>query len=177
LIGKGIGYILFKDRDSVLPALSLHESLFKKRSLRVTICGKTSKRIKQIARGEDVSKNTNFNNRTPAKRSAPNNTGSASVKRKREDDTDDKNKKQQQRPAFMSRKSDEEVDINAKNANKRINLKVYYSTPAPADLCFFLICDTFAQPSMSVSCCRFRNHYSLLITVLRDLSVSRPSLL
>lgn len=25
LIGKGIGYILFKDRDSVLPALSLHE--------------------------------------------------------------------------------------------------------------------------------------------------------
>jgi hypothetical protein len=25
LIGKGIGYILFKDRDSVLKALSLHE--------------------------------------------------------------------------------------------------------------------------------------------------------
>lgn len=103
------------------------QSLFKKRNLRVTICGKTSKRIKQIARGEDVSKNTNFNNRTPAKRSAPNNTGSASVKRKREDDTDDK-KQKQQRPAFMSRKSDEEVDINAKNANKRINLKVFNST-------------------------------------------------
>ena len=71
-----------------------------------------------------MSKNTNFNNRTPAKRSAPNNSGSASVKRKREDDTDDK-KQNQQRPAFMSRKSDEEVDINAKNANKRINLKVF----------------------------------------------------
>lgn len=107
------------------------QSLFKKRSLRVTICGKTSKRIKQIARGEDVSKNQNFNNRTPAKRSAPNNTGSASVKRKREDDTDNK----RQRPAFMSRKSDEEVEVNAKNANKRINLKVLFSALTLHMLC------------------------------------------
>ena len=37
LIGKGIGYLQLKDRDSVLRALSLHQQKFKKRDIRVTM--------------------------------------------------------------------------------------------------------------------------------------------
>jgi hypothetical protein len=68
LVGKGIGYLLLKDRDAVLKALSLHQvfasynsvsliilfvhfnqELFKKRwSLRVTICGKRTKRTERV---------------------------------------------------------------------------------------------------------------------------------
>lgn len=45
LIGKGIGYMLFKDRDAVTKALTRHESTYKKRwQLRVTVCGKRTKR-------------------------------------------------------------------------------------------------------------------------------------
>lgn len=44
LVGKGIGYLMLKDRDGVMQALTLHEQLFKKRALRVTICGKRTKR-------------------------------------------------------------------------------------------------------------------------------------
>jgi nucleolar protein 12 len=45
LVGKGIGYVLFKNRDAVLQALSLHEKKFKKRELRVTVCAKRTKRM------------------------------------------------------------------------------------------------------------------------------------
>lgn len=45
LIGKGIGFMLFKDRDAVLQALSLHGVKYKNRfELRVTTCGKRTKR-------------------------------------------------------------------------------------------------------------------------------------
>lgn len=45
LKGKGIGYLLFKERDCVLKALSKHETIFKKRwTLRVSSCGKRTKR-------------------------------------------------------------------------------------------------------------------------------------
>jgi nucleolar protein 12 len=52
LIGKGIGYMLLSDRDSVLQALTLHQQLYKKRELRITICGKRTKRtlpVKEIS--------------------------------------------------------------------------------------------------------------------------------
>lgn len=103
------------------------QSIFKKRNLRVTVCGKTSKRIKQIAKGEDVSKNFNFNHRAKIAgvKRPQDNSGSASVKGKREDKDESDAKKA--RPAFMSRKSDDEMTLNEKNANKRINLKVLSS--------------------------------------------------
>lgn len=45
LVGKGIGYILFKDRDCVAKALALHKTVYKKRwALRVSACGKRTKR-------------------------------------------------------------------------------------------------------------------------------------
>ena len=91
----------------------------------MTVCGKTSKRIKQIAKGEDVSKNFNFNHRAKnaGVKRPQDNSGSASVKGKREDRDEPDAKKA--RPAFMSRKSDDEMTLNEKNANKRINLKVF----------------------------------------------------
>src|SRR5690348_12607214 len=51
LVGKGIGYLLLRDRDAVMKALSLHQELFKKRwALRVTTCGKRTKRTEQRAK-------------------------------------------------------------------------------------------------------------------------------
>lgn len=45
LVGKGIGYLLLRDRDAVMTALSLDDQMFKKiRKLRVTTCGKRTKR-------------------------------------------------------------------------------------------------------------------------------------
>lgn len=45
LVGKGIGYLLLKDRDAVFKALQLDKSVFKKRwALRVSVCGKRTKR-------------------------------------------------------------------------------------------------------------------------------------
>jgi len=47
LLCKGIGYVLLKNRDAVIKALSLHQVKFKKRELRVTTCGKRTKRTEQ----------------------------------------------------------------------------------------------------------------------------------
>eukprot|EP01041_Mallomonas_annulata_P007125 gene7125-14493_t len=41
---KGVGYLLLTNRDAVLKALALHQMKFKKRELRVTSCGKRTKR-------------------------------------------------------------------------------------------------------------------------------------
>ena len=94
--------------------------MFKKRSLRVTICGKTSRRIKQIARGEDVSKNINYNDksvRKNMKRDLPSSGRGGKGGHGKGGDGP--------RPAYMARnENDNETDLNKKNANKRINLKV-----------------------------------------------------
>lgn len=47
LLCKGIGYLLLTSRDAVIKALSLHQVKFKKRELRVTTCGKRTKRTEQ----------------------------------------------------------------------------------------------------------------------------------
>ncbi|KAJ1438754.1 hypothetical protein B484DRAFT_200131 [Ochromonadaceae sp. CCMP2298] len=48
LVGKGIGYVLFKERESVLKGLALHKSMYKKRwALRISACGKRTKRTEQ----------------------------------------------------------------------------------------------------------------------------------
>jgi len=48
LVGKGIGYMLFTDRDAVMKALTLHQAVYKKRwALRVSACGKRTKRSEQ----------------------------------------------------------------------------------------------------------------------------------
>ena len=45
MIGKGIAYLLLKSSDAVMQALSLHKQKYRKRwELRVTICGKRTKR-------------------------------------------------------------------------------------------------------------------------------------
>lgn len=45
LVGKGFGYLLLADRDAVGKALTLHQATYKKRwDLRVTLCGKRTKR-------------------------------------------------------------------------------------------------------------------------------------
>lgn len=101
------------------------QSIFKKRSLRVTICGKTSRRIKQIARGEDVSKNINYNDksvRKNMKRDLPSSGKGGKGGHGKGGDGPDRKKF---RPAYMARsENDNETDVNKKNANKRINLKV-----------------------------------------------------
>lgn len=50
LMGKGIGYMLFTSRESVIHALSLHESTYKKRVIRVTSCAKRTKQTEAAAR-------------------------------------------------------------------------------------------------------------------------------
>lgn len=45
LIGKGVGYLLLSSNDAVMQALSLHKEKYRKRwELRVTVCGKRTKR-------------------------------------------------------------------------------------------------------------------------------------
>lgn len=44
LMGKGVGYVLLRSSECVLKALALHEQLFHKRALRVSVCGKRTKR-------------------------------------------------------------------------------------------------------------------------------------
>ncbi len=57
MIGKGIGYLLFKDRDAVMQALTLHNAKYKKRwELRVSVCGKRTKRtVINNKTGSDIS--------------------------------------------------------------------------------------------------------------------------
>lgn len=47
LVGKGIAYVSFRSHDDVLKALTLDQSKFKKRRIRVSICGKRTKRSQQ----------------------------------------------------------------------------------------------------------------------------------
>jgi RNA recognition motif-containing protein len=64
LVGKGIGYLLLKNRDAVMKALSLHAAKYRKRwELRVTVCGKRTKRVDASAHlggtaGPDVTGST-----------------------------------------------------------------------------------------------------------------------
>jgi nucleolar protein 12 len=55
LVGKGIAYVLFKSAESVVQALSLHGKAFKKRELRVSTCGKRTKRTEARRTGVDPS--------------------------------------------------------------------------------------------------------------------------
>ena len=47
LIGKGIGYLCLASHEAVLRALTLNNCKFKKMKLRVTTCGKRTKRTEQ----------------------------------------------------------------------------------------------------------------------------------
>lgn len=47
LIGKGIAYVSFNNHDAVLKALTLDQSKFRKRNLRISTCGKRTKRSQQ----------------------------------------------------------------------------------------------------------------------------------
>jgi nucleolar protein 12 len=50
LIGKGFGYLLLSDSDAVMQALTLHKAPYRKRwELRVTVCGKRTKRTEAAA--------------------------------------------------------------------------------------------------------------------------------
>jgi RNA recognition motif-containing protein len=44
LYGKGFGYLMLTDRDAVMKALTCHGKKFKSREIRVTVCGKRTKR-------------------------------------------------------------------------------------------------------------------------------------
>lgn len=44
LVGKGIGYVLLNNLDAVMKALSLNDKKFKHREIRVSTCGKRTKR-------------------------------------------------------------------------------------------------------------------------------------
>lgn len=54
LIGKGIAYMLFSTRDCVIHALGLHDSVYRKRNIRVTSCGKRSKNLMKKKVRSDV---------------------------------------------------------------------------------------------------------------------------
>lgn len=86
LIGKGIGYLLLSDRDAMLAALALHQTVYKKRwPLRVTTCGKrTVRSVKSTdsssrKRQQDDSDSGNSSGREPSKSVEP------SRKRRRKD--------------------------------------------------------------------------------------------
>lgn len=44
LLGKGFGYLMLHDRDAMMSALKCHGRMFKSREMRVTTCGKRTKR-------------------------------------------------------------------------------------------------------------------------------------
>lgn len=71
LVGKGIAYVSFNSNDAVLKALSLDQSKFKKRSIRVSTCGKRTKR-KQAETSQQTDSNkkrkTGIKFQTPAAR-------------------------------------------------------------------------------------------------------------
>jgi len=53
MVGKGIAYLLLKSSDAVMQALSLHKQKYRKRwELRVTICGKRTKRTEAEKKGK-----------------------------------------------------------------------------------------------------------------------------
>jgi len=53
MVGKGIAYLLLKNSDAVMQALSLHKQQYRKRwELRVTICGKRTKRTEAEKKGK-----------------------------------------------------------------------------------------------------------------------------
>jgi len=47
LVGKGIGYLLLKNQDAVIRMLSLTQDKFKKREIRISACGKRTKRTEK----------------------------------------------------------------------------------------------------------------------------------
>lgn len=52
LLGKGFAYLLLSDKDAVMQALTLHQKKYRKRwALRVTVCGKRTKRVKKNESG------------------------------------------------------------------------------------------------------------------------------
>eukprot|EP00546_Thalassionema_frauenfeldii_P012234 CAMPEP_0178921426 /NCGR_PEP_ID=MMETSP0786-20121207/15555_1 /TAXON_ID=186022 /ORGANISM="Thalassionema frauenfeldii, Strain CCMP 1798" /LENGTH=406 /DNA_ID=CAMNT_0020595605 /DNA_START=42 /DNA_END=1262 /DNA_ORIENTATION=+ len=60
---KGFGYVLFKDRSMVSIALQqMHDSVYKRRNLRVSVCGKRTKgrrgATKETGEGKEVKKKT-----------------------------------------------------------------------------------------------------------------------
>jgi RNA recognition motif-containing protein len=103
LVGKGIGYLLLRDRDAVMTALSLNDQMFKKiRKLRVTVCGKRTKRTGGSSGGGGSSGSSVTGN----KRSSSSRPGDADEER------------QPKKPKKSSKTSP-----NLLNAKKRINLK------------------------------------------------------
>lgn len=61
MIGKGFGYLLLANSDAVMQALTLHKAKYKKRwELRITICGKRTKRTDASAHTKGGS-NSNAN--------------------------------------------------------------------------------------------------------------------
>ncbi len=62
LVGKGFGYILLSDRDAVMHALTLHLKEYKKKwKLRVSVCGKRTKRVKDNVNGRAAVKESSEN--------------------------------------------------------------------------------------------------------------------
>lgn len=47
LVGKGIGYLLLKNQDAIIRVLSLTQEKFKKREIRISACGKRTKRTEK----------------------------------------------------------------------------------------------------------------------------------
>mmetsp|Transcript_22562 Transcript_22562/g.32982 ORF Transcript_22562/g.32982 Transcript_22562/m.32982 type:complete len:386 (+) Transcript_22562:85-1242(+) len=94
LIGKGIGYLALRNHDAVMKALSLDETKFKKRKIRVTTCGKRTKRSeKQKAEraSQTTTSQSDSNNSTQPGSSSTNSAGATggSKKRKRDSKGDD----------------------------------------------------------------------------------------
>jgi RNA recognition motif-containing protein len=126
LVGKGFAYVLFKSRDCVLKALELHEQPFKKRQLRVSVCGKRTKR--------DHSSENNKSGKKVAKSEDADDNDDEEHERVDEDDNDDDSRgrtndreggRKRERSQSKSAGVDKSMqDINALNASKRIKLKV-----------------------------------------------------
>ena len=111
LVGKGFGYLMLKDRDAVMKALSLHQVVYKKRwELRVTLCGKRTKRSAPEAK---FSKSTTEDGSPRVVTDLKSNASTKGAKRSIESDgKGDWSKKAKKEPPALRR-------INLKNANTK----------------------------------------------------------
>ena len=128
MIGKGIGYLLLKNRDAVMQALSLHAVKYRKRwELRVTVCGKRTKRVDASAHGGEDSTSNHASSSGKSKgekrkREESNNNSGSSSAGGGEDGGDEK------KPRWRDLDPEEQARRKAATANtnaaaKRVNKK------------------------------------------------------
>jgi nucleolar protein 12 len=77
LVGKGIGYMLLSNLDAVMKALGLNDKKFKHREIRVSTCGKRTKRTAASAKPVKVAPPVDASGEVPVVASLPSSSSSS----------------------------------------------------------------------------------------------------